>query len=246
MSIHSILQLLVMVEECRTSEQVIAELESLLKVYRFDYYALLRRLHPCDGPAGLMLAGRWPEGWLDIFISKKYMLIDPTIRYLGRAHRGFRWRDAVAAYRADPHRKRMERMMGDAKAFGLEDGYTLPVHGRSGLLGNLTVGGRPIDLSPVELSMFDAVAKKVFWRLIELGGQAEKMERIPIADTQMTRREMEVLTFLADGMTSNEISRILQISNHTVDWYMNGIQDKLNAKNRQHVVAIAFRLGLIS
>jgi len=27
---------------------------------------------------------------------------------------------------------------------------------------------------------------------------------------------------------------------------MNGIQDKLNAKNRHHVVAIAFRLGLIS
>jgi LuxR family transcriptional regulator len=56
---------------------------------------------------------------------------------------------------------------------------------------------------------------------------------------------MEVLNHLAEGMTSMEISRMLKISNHTVDWYMNSIQDKLNAKNRQHIVAIAFRNGLI-
>ena len=37
---------------------------------------------------------------------------------------------------------------------------------------------------------------------------------------------------------------MLKISNHTVDWYMNGIQDKLNAKNRHHVVACRFPLGL--
>jgi LuxR family transcriptional regulator len=56
---------------------------------------------------------------------------------------------------------------------------------------------------------------------------------------------MEVLNHLADGMTSIEISRLLMISNHTVDWYMNSIQDKLKARNRQHIVAIAFRNGLI-
>jgi len=43
-----------------------------------------------------------------------------------------------------------------------------------------------------------------------------------------------------------EISKLLAISNHTIDWYINGIQDKLNAKNRQHIVALGFRYGLIS
>jgi LuxR family transcriptional regulator len=62
----------------------------------------------------------------------------------------------------------------------------------------------------------------------------------------MTRREMEILNYLADGLTSMEISKLLAISNHTIDWYINGIQDKLNAKNRQHIVALAFRYGLIS
>ena len=57
---------------------------------------------------------------------------------------------------------------------------------------------------------------------------------------------MEALGFLADGMTSNEIAAVLDISNHTVDWYMNAVQVKLKAKNRHHAVAIAFRHGLIS
>ena len=47
-------------------------------------------------------------------------------------------------------------------------------------------------------------------------------------------------------MTSNEMGATLGMSAHTVDWYMNGIQEKLHARNRHHVVAIAFRLGLIS
>jgi LuxR family transcriptional regulator len=57
---------------------------------------------------------------------------------------------------------------------------------------------------------------------------------------------MEILHYLAEGMTSMEISKHLKISNHTVDWYMNGLQDKLRAKNRQQAVALAFRYGLIT
>ena len=136
--------------------------------------------------------------------------------------------------------------MVDARGHGLHDGYIFPVHGRRGLLGNMTLGGRVVDLSPVEMSLFDAIAKKIFWRLLELSDPSVLAAMVSNVDVQMTRREMEVLNLLAEGMTSNEISRILRISNHTVDWYMNGIQEKLKAKNRQHVVAIALRLGLIS
>ena len=57
---------------------------------------------------------------------------------------------------------------------------------------------------------------------------------------------MEAILLLADGLTSNEIAKQLTISSHTVDWYINGLQEKLKARNRQHVVALAFRLGLVA
>jgi len=244
-NIHSLIQLLVVIEECKLAKNVVTELELVLRSYKFDFYGLLKQPRPNTDPMNLVLAGRWPDKWPLTYVTKKYILVDPTIRYLGRAQRPFRWRDAMAALKGDPLRRRMEQMMADARAHGLIDGYIFPVHGRSGLLGSMTIGGNVVDLSPVEIALFDAVAKKAFWRLLELRDEARSLEEAATIDVKLTRREMEVLNHLAEGMTSMEISRTLKISNHTVDWYMNSIQDKLNARNRQHIVAIAFRNGLV-
>ena len=245
-NIHSLIQLLVVIEECRTVENVVAELERVIRSYKFDYYGLLKQPKPNSDPTGPALAGKWPEKWPPIYVAKKYVLIDPAVRYLARAQRPFRWRETIAAFRADPHRRRMEQMMMDARNHGLTDGYTFPIHGRNGLLGQMTLGGDVVDLSPIEISLFNAVASKAFWKILELRGEAEALEKGSEVDTQMTRREMEILNHLAEGLTSMEISKLLKISNHTVDWYMNGIQDKMKAKNRQNIVALAFRYGLIA
>lgn len=245
-AINSLVEALVLIDECRAGEQLVRQVEDLSQKYGFDYYALVLNSRSGGDPVERVLACRWPDRWLDIYASRKYGLIDPVKRYLMQAQRAFRWRDALFAYRNDPHRKRMDRMMVEAGNFGLADGYVFPVHGRCGLMGHVLVGGKALDLSPAEIALFDAVAKKAVWRFLELHGQACELEWVPTPEVHLTRREMEVLNFLAGGMTSNEISKIIQISNHTVDWYMNGIQDKLGARNRQHAVAIAFRQGLIS
>lgn len=212
----------------------------------FDYFTLVRKSGPESEHSDLMLAGEWPRDWPELYSKRKYATIDPTVRYLGHSQRGFRWREPMEAYQGDPHYKRMERMMTDARRFGLEDGYVFPVHGRRGLVGVLTVAGAPVELSRAEMAMMDALAKKAFWELLELVDPAahERLSR-PVT-MQMTKREMETLEYLGYGMTSNEMGATLGLSAHTVDWYMNGIQEKLHAKNRHHVVAIAFRLGLIS
>lgn len=246
MNIHSLIQLLVVLEECKKTESVIEELENVLHSYGFQYYVLLRHPKRSVEPWGAILAGDWPEKWSQVYATKKYFLIDPTVRYLAQTHRPFRWRDGLAAYRRDPHQRRMEQMMADADQHGLHDGYIFPVHGRNGLLGSMSIGGDPVDLSPVEMSLFEAVTRKAFWRLLELRGEAQELDNPTIIDTPLTRRELEILHYLADGMTSIEISKLLSISNHTVDWYMNGLQDKLKAKNRQQAVALAFRHGLIT
>lgn len=245
MSVHAILEALVTAEEARTADEVIASLEKLLAVYGFDYYAVLKHARQNDEGEFSFLASRWPEGWPEIYMAQRHALIDPALRYLAVAHRPFRWKQALKAFQADAQSKRMERMMAEAASFGLKDGYIFPVHGRVGLLGFLTVGGRPVDLSPTEMSLFQAASKTAYWKLRLILGEADARELPDMAAPDMTRRELEVLMHLADGRTSNEISSILNISRHTVDWYMSGIQSKLGARNRQHAVAIAFRSGMI-
>ena len=246
MKINLLVQFLSLIDELRCREDTTAEFERLLTLCGFDYYWLTQAPKPVVSLSGLLLAGRWPEGWPETYLRKRYMQVDPTVRYLGHAQAGFRWRDTLGAFRSSPHRKRMERMMVDARQNGLEDGYIFPVHGRRGLVGSLSLGGRPVDLEGVELGLFDSIARRLYWKLIHAADPEAAARLSAVVDVELTRREMEALSLLAEGMTSPDIGRVLGISSHTVDWYMNGLQEKLGARNRHHAIAIAFRLGLVS
>lgn len=248
MSINAIVQFLVMGREHENPKTLIADFEHLLRQYRFEYYGVLIQPRPHQDPMALVLAGKWPLRWPETYIANRFVLVDPTIRYLGRATGAFRWKDARKALKSDPQKRRMDQMFKEAAKFGLEDGYIFPVHGRQGLLGNMTLGGKVVELTPVEISLFEQVGKLMFLELSRFRAAAGETEEPPPEppELKLTRREMEVLHFLADGMTSQEIGKTLNLSSHTVDWYMNGIQEKLAARNRQHVVALAFRHGLVS
>lgn len=241
-----IVEFLVLLQEAKTREQAAARLDSLITAYGFDFYSVVIQPLPQLKLQRSALAARWPQGWTEVYSQRKYSLIDPTLRWLRSAQRPFRWKDALLTLKADPHRQRMKRMTQEAARHGLHDGYLFPIHGRTGLLGSLAIGGPPIDLSPAELNLFDAAAKAVFWKFLEFSHLAEVFENPATVDVQLTRREMEVILLLANGLTSNEIAKELDISSHTVDWYINGLHEKLGANNRQHLIALAFRLALIS
>jgi LuxR family transcriptional regulator len=238
--------MLVTTEECRTPREVIAVLEKLLAEYGFRYYAVLRHIRPdSDGDFSFM-AKRLPDGWMKSYAEARHYIVDPAYRYLSVAQRPFRWRQALRAYSEDPNVRHMERVMNEAGTYGLRDGYIFPIHGKGGLLSFVSIGGNPVDLSPTGMSLFQAGAKAAYWKLRTFEEEEGIQPPSNIANPVMTKREIEVLVHLADGLTSIEIGRILSISRHTVDWYMSVIQTKLGARNRQHAVAIAFRNGMIA
>lgn len=223
-----------------------SQLDLLLNDCDFEYYSLMLRRKIHKGGQDVVLAARWPADWSEIYKAKKYILVDPVIRKLGVAQRPFRWKEAFTQRRSDPRSARIQRLVQDAGRFGLRDGYVFPVHGCHGLLGSMIMGGGRVELSPSEVALFDILAKKMFWRYLEFDGRAAGLEHVAASDIVLTRREMEVVGHLAEGLTSNEIARTLAISHHTVDWYINSLQEKMNARNRQHVVALAFRKGLVT
>lgn len=62
----------------------------------------------------------------------------------------------------------------------------------------------------------------------------------------LTKREVEILKYLADGKSNKEIGKILFISSRTVDTHRSNILKKLKAKNNQELVKISIQAGLIS
>jgi DNA-binding NarL/FixJ family response regulator len=66
------------------------------------------------------------------------------------------------------------------------------------------------------------------------------------AGRQLTRRETEVLTLLAEGLSHEEIGRELSISAETVRTHVRKACDRLDARTRTQAVATALRLGLLT
>jgi DNA-binding CsgD family transcriptional regulator len=63
------------------------------------------------------------------------------------------------------------------------------------------------------------------------------------SDARLTRREREVLKWIALGKTSKEIGDILAISGRTVEWHTHRAMKKLDANSRIHAVLIAMANG---
>ncbi|MEJ2685134.1 MAG: helix-turn-helix transcriptional regulator [Candidatus Sulfobium sp.] len=62
---------------------------------------------------------------------------------------------------------------------------------------------------------------------------------------RLSRRELEVLNLLKFGKTSWDISKILGISERTVNYHIGNIMSKLDAINRIQAVYEAVNLDLI-
>ncbi|CAG0978864.1 Oxygen regulatory protein NreC [Anaerolineales bacterium] len=70
-------------------------------------------------------------------------------------------------------------------------------------------------------------------------------EKQTAAMSELTRREQEVLSLLAEGKTNDEIAGELVISPHTVARHRENLMGKLGLHNRSELVKYAIRKGLI-
>ena len=64
---------------------------------------------------------------------------------------------------------------------------------------------------------------------------------LPKPKPVLSRREREVLGWIAQGKTARETSEVLSIAERTVEAHVNSAMRKLKAKTRTHAVAIALR-----
>ena len=68
----------------------------------------------------------------------------------------------------------------------------------------------------------------------------------PALGQDLTKREREVLSLLAEGKSNTEIAQTLNISHHTARFHVSTILSKLNAANRAEAAALAIKLNLLS
>jgi DNA-binding NarL/FixJ family response regulator len=62
---------------------------------------------------------------------------------------------------------------------------------------------------------------------------------------QLTPREIEVLTCLAEGLTGKQCAKHLSVSLDTIQKHVVSTKRKLRANTRAHAVAIAYKRGIL-
>ncbi|MCM3902539.1 MAG: LuxR C-terminal-related transcriptional regulator [Pyrinomonadaceae bacterium] len=71
------------------------------------------------------------------------------------------------------------------------------------------------------------------------------VNQVRLRELSITRRELEILELIAQGMSNREIAEKLFVSENTVKTHSSRLFDKLSAKRRTQAVQIGKELGLI-
>ncbi len=77
-----------------------------------------------------------------------------------------------------------------------------------------------------------------------MSGDSDENENNPLK--VLTKREIEILTHLADGKPNRDIGKMLHISTRTVDTHRSNILKKLKVKTNAELVKLAIGQGLIT
>lgn len=117
---------------------------------------------------------------------------------------------------------------------------------RAGAAGYMLKDSDPDDLLRAiyqvhrgESSLHPAIAHKVLTEL------AQPAERKPAAE-ELTEREKEVLSYIAQGLNNNQIADKLVVSRATVHTHVNRILSKLQLDSRTQAALYAVRSGYIT
>jgi DNA-binding NarL/FixJ family response regulator len=89
------------------------------------------------------------------------------------------------------------------------------------------------------------LAPSVTRRLIaHFAGQAKTPARTPPGLAELTEREREVLSLVAEGLSNAEVARTLHVTLPTAKTHVSRILTKLGARDRTQLVILAYQSGL--
>lgn len=117
-------------------------------------------------------------------------------------------------------------------------GLQIPVFGPSGLEGGVSLGGEQIDASfeaKLALTLVAETALSAARRVLDFPPDARP--------DRLTKREREVLRWLAAGQRQVDIAATLGLSERTIENHLRRIRSRLGAKTSAEAIRIGLRSG---
>jgi DNA-binding CsgD family transcriptional regulator len=222
-------------------EELFRNLGRFLRGYGAEFYGYhiqATHLRQLNWDEGYVFNNVSPE-FVQIYRQRGYEAVDP-IRPLGAQRtEPFFWSDVPKLINVTPAQK---DYLAFLKQFGVREGISIPVFGAKGSVAVFAAGTMTQDLriGPENLLDLQLVCTFVHKRYLQIYGASE--QELP----SLTKREREVLSWIAQGKSTGVIASILGVSEHTVDTLTRRTFQKLGVNDRISAVLKAVGAGLVS
>jgi len=189
----------------------------------------------------------YPEQWQRHYIANGYVNDDPVIAKVYDEKAPFIWTEAISV---DELSKKQRQLLQDAQSMGISNGLTIPLQSRSGETASLSLIPRLMHVADMQapelINLVHLLGEYLHGRAARIVIEEALTNSSKRRRTLLSPREAEALTWVARGKSTWEISRILDISEKSVEFYLDSTKHKLQATNRTQAVVKAIVLGLIT
>jgi len=180
----------------------------------------------------------YPKEWSTQYDQKNYGKIDPLIAHCNHSMMPIVWSQSVFA--------QTPQLWQGLQQHGLQHGWSQSFHHeQSGLCSIISLARKHCPISPLELYEHFGYMFYATSHLSELFARTLPPQSLKPRQPHLSPRELEVLQLSAGGKTAYEISKILSLSERTVNYHVQNVIEKLNVCNKISAVIAAARAGII-
>lgn len=189
--------------------------------------------------AGLQVLDDRPEEWLTRYQKHGYIHFDPIAYSALAGTEPFTWEDCVAKSFISQKQK---MLMSEARDFGLNHGYNTVASEDNYISSTCCFYTRSVADFLESMSGHKHIINVVG---AAIQSKFNALTTIAKPRPKLSPRELECLTWAAQGKTNDEIGTILNLSGNTVNSYLGTASSKLGVRSKIHAIVKAIQLKII-
>lgn len=226
--------------EAGSRRELVSRLTTVIQSAGFETFMIGLERRAVNGTLVHHVTSDYNSDWQLKYQSNNYALNDPTVPYCQHSTAPLLWSEEFFRNAGAIH------ILEEARSYGISHGLSISTHDWSGCKSMISlVRDKALDRNDREKANLIASARLISACVHQTGFQLLESEDKPQLKDSLTKREQEVLQWVAQGKTTWEISVIMSISEATVAFHVKNFMRKLDVYNRQQALAIALRIGLI-
>jgi DNA-binding CsgD family transcriptional regulator len=221
----------------QTPEALDAIMAKAFAAFGIQYFSVDQMRDGAGQLVGVHHFGNWPDDWGAHYLEQQHYNHDRVVRHAILNPSPVHWLNA----QSDRDMARNEkRLFGEAREFGLKDGFITPVHQIDGNVASVSLtSAERLELSPADQAALRLLS--LYYCMFGLRLKHTCGNRV-----KLTKRELQCLQWVRAGKSSWEISELLGMSERTVNFHVQNACKRLNVKTRHQAIIEAIMQGQIS